>query len=382
MGNCKTSCENASPRKGGNMKRHGDLWEDIVDFENIKLAHKNAKRGKGDYRGVRKVESNREYWLKKVQEMLVNKDFATSDYYVFKVYEPKEREIFKLPYYPDRIVHHAILNVLKPIWNKIFIYDVYSSIEGKGIHKAVDRLSKFLRNEQATQYCLQFDISKFYPSVDHKIMLERLKHKVKDPDLLWLLEDIEQSPNGDKGIPIGNYTSQYFANIYLNKFDHWIKHDLGIDYYGRYADDGVILSGSKKKLHAIKDAISRYLQSNLKLSLNPKTQVFPVDDRGIDFLGYRTFRNYRLLRKRSAKKFKRKLRTIKNYFWKIPAHHIVSSIMSFVGWIQHCDGYNLIRSYILEDEDLISLMDQASDKMGIENPIRDKYEVKVCQNEA
>jgi len=357
------------------MKRHGGLWEDIVDFENIKLAHKNAKRGKGDYRGVRKVESNREYWLRKVQEVLVDKGFTTSDYYVFKVYEPKEREIFKLPYYPDRIVHHAILNVLKPIWNKIFIYDVYSSIEGKGIHKAIDRLSKFLRNEQATQYCLQFDISKFYPSVDHKIMLERLKHKVKDPDLLWLLEDIVQSPNGDKGIPIGNYTSQYFANIYLNKFDHWIKHDLGIDYYVRYADDGVILSGSKEKLHAIKDTIERYLESNLKLSLNPKTQVFPVDDRGIDFLGYRTFRDYRLLRKRSAKKFKRKLKTIKNYFWKIPAHHVVSSIMSFVGWIQHCDGYNLIRSYILEDKTLISLMDQASDKMDIANPIREKYEV-------
>ena len=357
------------------MKRHGDLYGDIVDMENIKLAHDNAKRGKENYRGVRKVDNDKEYWLGEVQKLLIEKKFTSSSYNVFKVYEPKEREIFKLPYYPDRIIHHAILNVLKPIWNKIFIYDVYSSIEGKGIHKAVDRLSKFLRNEQATQYCLQFDISKFYPSVDHEIMMKRLKHKIKDPDLLWLLEDIVSSPKGDKGIPIGNYTSQYFANVYLNKFDHWIKHDLGINYYIRYADDGVILSGSKKKLHAIKNAISRYLKENLKLSLNPKTQVYPVDDRGIDFLGYRTFRNYRLLRKRSAKKFKRKLKTIKKYFWKIPAHHVISSIMSFVGWIQHCDGYNLIKSYILEDKKLINLIDEAADKMGINNPIRDKYEV-------
>jgi len=359
------------------MKRHGDLYSDIIDMENIKLAHKNAKRGKADYRGVRKVESNKKYWLKKVQEMLVDKKFTTSDYYVFKVHEPKEREIFKLPYYPDRIVHHAILNILKPIWNKIFIYDVYSSIEGKGIHAATDRLQKFLRNKEGTKYCLQFDISKFYPSVDHKIMMKRLKHKVKDPDLLWLLEDIVNSPSGDKGIPIGNYTSQYFANVYLNKFDHWLKHDLGVDYYIRYADDGVILSGSKKKLHAIKDAISRYLQSNLKLSLNPKTQVYPIDDRGIDFLGYRTFRDYQLLRKRSAKKFKRKLKTIKKHFWQIPAYHVVSSIMSFVGWIQHCDGYNLIQSYLLADEKIVGILDQASAKLGINNPLRDKYEVKV-----
>jgi len=359
------------------MKRHGNLFSDIVDYENIVKAHDNAKRGKADYRGVQKVESNREYWLKKVQKMLANKEFRTSDYYIFKVFQPKEREIFKLPYYPDRIVHHAILNVLKPIWNKLFIYDVYSSIEGKGIHRATDRLQKFLRNESGTQYCLQFDISKFYPSVDHEIMMERLKHKVKDPDLLWLLNDIVQSPAGNKGIPIGNYTSQYFANVYLNKFDHWIKHDMGLKYYIRYADDGVILAGSKKKLHGIKDAIERYLQDNLKLSLNPKTQVYPVDYRGIDFLGYRTFRDYQLLRKRSAKKFKRKLKTLKRYFWKIPAHHVISSIMSFVGWISHCDGYNLIRSYILTDHKLIGLMDQAADKIGINNPIREKYEVLI-----
>jgi len=359
------------------MKRHGNLFKDIVDPENIHLAHKNASKGKSDYRGVQRVNANKEYYLNKLRTLLIEKNFTTSDYYVFKVYEPKEREIFKLPYFPDRIVHHAILNIMKPIWDKIFIYDVYSSIKGKGIHAAIDRLRSFLKNEKDTRYCLQFDISKFYPSVDHEIMMKRLEHKIKDPDLLWLLNDIVNSPEGDKGIPIGNYTSQYFANVYLNKFDHWIKHDIGIDYYIRYADDGVILSESKKKLHGIKNAIEQYLGDNLKLSLNPKTQIYPVDDRGINFLGYRTFRDYTLLRKSSAKKFKRKVKTIKNHWKKIPAQHIISSIMSFVGWIQHCDGYNLIKSYLLEDRKVVKIMDVMSAKMDIDNPLREKHEVMV-----
>ncbi len=373
----RTSYENVSPHYGDNMKRHGNLFPKIIEMDNLQLAHQNASKGKSHYNDVKRVNTNPEYYLRKIKKSLQNKTFETSDYHVFKVHEPKEREIFKLDYYPDRIVHHAILQVLKPIWNKIFIYDVYSSIPNKGIHAAIDQLESFLRNERDTKYCLQFDISKFYPSVDHDIMLERVKQKIKDSDLLWLLEDIIRSPQGNKGLPIGNYTSQYLANIYLNKFDHWIKHDIGANYYIRYADDGIILSGNKKKLHAIKDAISRYLNEKLKLSLNPKTQIYPVDDRGIDFLGYRTFRNYILLRKRSAKKFKRKLRTIKYYWQSIPAQHIVSSIMSFVGWIQHCDGYNLLKSYLLTDNKIISILDKASSKMGIDNPLRQKYEVKV-----
>lgn len=362
------------------MKRHGNLFNDVIEPDNLKLAHKNARKGKTDYLGVKKVDNRPEHYLGKIRKSLIDRTYKTSDYAVFKVYEPKEREIFRLPYYPDRIVHHAILNVLKPIWDEIFIYDVYSSIKGKGIHAAIDQLKSFLRNRQATEYCLQFDVAKFYPTVDHDIMLNRVKHKIKDPDLLWLLEEIIRSPSGNKGIPIGNYTSQYLANVYLNKFDHWIKHTLGVDYYVRYADDGVILGGNKSKLHAIKDAISRYLNQNLKLSLNPKTQVYPVDDRGIDFLGYRTFRNYVLLRKRAAKKFKRKLKTIKNYWRQFSSQHIMSSVMSFVGWIQHADGYNFIKNYLLTDQKVVKILDRAANKLEIQNPLRDKYEVKACQN--
>ena len=359
------------------MKRHGNLFSDIVTKENIWFAHQRGKRGKCSYKEVQLIEKNPDYWLNRLRTSLIDGSFSTANYYIFKVYEPKEREIFKLPYFPDRVVHHAILNILKPIWDKLFIYDVYSSIEGKGIHAAINRLQGFLNNSRDTRYCLQFDVSKFYPSVDHNILMQRIIHKIKDSNVLMLLEDIVRSPPGDKGIPIGNYTSQYFANLYLNKFDHWLKHILGIKYYIRYADDGIILSGNKKRLHAIKDAISQYFSSHLKLSLNSKTQVYSVADRGIDFLGYRTFRNYILLRKRSAKKFKRKLRQIKQYHKKMTPQHIISSVMSFLGWIQHCDGYNLLKSYILMDAKLLTILDVASNQLGIKNPVRIKYGVTI-----
>ncbi len=351
------------------MKRHGDLWGDVIDIKNIRLAHKNAKKGKKNYNGVQMVEEDREYYLEKVQQMLKNKSFTTADYKTFKVFDPKEREIFKLPYYPDRIVHHAVMNVMQPIWDKVFIYDVYSAIPGKGIHAAIERLDNFLRNKEGTKYCLQFDIASFYPSVDHDILMDLIKRKIKDSDLLWLLDDIVHSPSGGKGIPIGNYTSQYFANIYLNWFDHFVKYDLKEKYYIRYADDGIILNNSKDRLHEVWCEIENYLREELKLELNPKTQIYPVDDRGIDFLGYRTFREKTLLRKRTAKKFKGKIREIRENHEELEPDKIVSSIMSYVGWIKHCNGFNLIKKYILKDEKIMRILRRSSKKLNITNPI-------------
>ncbi len=356
-----------------NMKRHGNLFENIIKFENIQLAHKQAKRGKSHYSEVRMVESNPDKYLKQIQKSLIAKTFSTSDYSIFKVYVPKEREISRLPYYPDRIVQHAIMNVLRPIWDSIFIYDVYSAIPGKGVHRAIVRLKQFLKDEENTKYCLQFDISKFYPSVDHDILMELIKRKIKCHDTLWLLSDIIHSSPGGKGIPIGNFTSQYFANIYLNWFDHYLKEDLKISYYIRYSDDGIILASDKQGLQDIQETIECYLEDNLKLSLNPKTQIYPIDKRGVDFLGYRTFRNYTLLRKESAKRFKRKIRIIKKHWEQIPPQHIISSIMSYAGWIKHCNGFNLIRMHILEDAQVMKILDESSDLLDIENPLRKQY---------
>ena len=359
------------------MKRHSNLFESIIKYENIQFAHKQAKRGKPHYSGVRMVESNPDKYLKQIQKSLIEKTFSTSDYKIFKVSVPKEREIAKLPYYPDRIVQHAIMNILRPIWDPIFIYDVYSAIPRKGIHRAITSLKDFLKDEENTKYCLQFDISKFYPSVDHDILLELIKRKIKCRDTLWLLSDIIYSLPNNKGIPIGNFTSQYFANIYLNWFDHYLKENLRIPYYIRYSDDGIILANDKQRLQGIQEAIECYLANNLKLSLNLKTQIYPIDKRGIDFLGYRTFRNYSLLRKESARRFKRKLKTIKKKWNRIPPKHIVSSVMSYAGWIKHCNGYNLIRTHVLEDCQVMEIMDKSSNLLDIENPLRKQYSMGV-----
>ncbi|MBC8460071.1 MAG: reverse transcriptase [Deltaproteobacteria bacterium] len=357
------------------MKRHGNLFEKIVKYENIQLAHERAKRGKSHYSEVRMVESDPDKYLKRVQLSLIEKTFSTSNYKVFKVSVPKEREISKLPYYPDRIVQHAIMNVLRPIWDPIFIYDVYSAIPGKGIHRAIFRLKDFLKDKENTRFCLQFDISKFYPSVSHDILLELIKRKIKCCDTLWLLGDIVYSPPGVKGIPIGNFTSQYFANIYLNWFDHYLKEKLRMPYYIRYADDGILLASNKQRLQNVQEAIELYLADNLNLSLNPKTQIYPVGKRGINFLGYRTFRNYVLLRKESAKRFKQKIKTIKKHWNRMPPRHIISSIMSHVGWLKHCNGYNLIRVHILEDAQVMEIIDKSANRLGIENPLEKQYSV-------
>jgi len=351
------------------MKRYGNLFGRIIDIDNIALAHKNAKKGKSHYAEVQEVEKEPERYIKEIHDMLANKTFTTSKYKTKVIYEPKKRIIYKLPYFPDRIVHHAVMNIIQPIWDKVFIYDLYSAIPGKGLHAGVLRLRQFLKDKENTEYCLKFDIKNFYPSVDHDILSELVKCKIKCKDTLWLLEDIIRSPGGNKNLPIGNYLSQYFGNIYLNWFDHWLKEEKRIKYYIRYCDDGVILHKSKEVLNELLKEIKEYLRENLELELNPKTQIFPVDVRGIDFLGYRSFRNHTLLRKSSATRFKRKIRFIEQNHENLEPQHIISSIMSYCGWIRFCDGHHLLKKYVLENNNIIEIMDEASKTLNITNPI-------------
>jgi len=347
------------------MKRYGNLYDQICDAENIRLAHLKARRGKAHYTEVQKVNHESEKYLGNLQTMLLEKTYQTSKYRVMKVFEPKERTIYKLPYYPDRIAHHAIMNVLQPIWDKTFIDDVYSAIPGRGLHAGLSRLRKFLKNPEGTRYCLKFDISKFYPSVDHEILLELIKHKIKCKDTLWLLEEIIRSPGGTKNIPIGNYLSQYFAQIYLSPLDRWIKEDLGMSYYVRYGDDGVILHSDRRLLKNTLTEMTSFLKERLDLTINPKSMVFPVDSAGIDFLGYRTFRTYTLLRKRSAKRFKAKIRHIEKNYLKMSPQSIVSSVMSYIGWIQFCSGYNLERKYVTENDKIQFILNNATEALHL-----------------
>lgn len=310
------------------MKRIGNIFEAITSLENLTEADRIAQKGKSDQYGVKLHNRSKENNIKALRAMLVNGTYQTSNYQVFKVYEPKERTVYRLPYFPDRITHHAIMRVLEPIFVSTFTADTYSCIKGRGIHACANRLKKALSNKVETTYCLKLDVKKFYPSVDHQILKQLLQRKFKDEQLLQLLfEIIESAP----GLPIGNYLSQYLANFYLSYFDHWTKEQKRVKYYFRYADDMVILAPSKTYLHQLHQEITEHLIVNLKLEVKSNYQVFPVGSRGIDFVGYKFYHTHTLLRKSIKKRYARML--VKN-----PNK---ASIAAYKGWLDHANTINL-----------------------------------------
>jgi retron-type reverse transcriptase len=317
------------------MKRINNLYEKICSIENLQLADSIARKGKLTQPGVTRHDRNRDRNLQQLHEMLIGKTYRTSQYTTFTIYEPKERIIFRLPYFPDRIVHHAVMNIMEPIFVSIFTADTYSCIKKRGIHAAANALKIALEDKAGTQFCLKLDIRKFYPNVNHEILKQLLRRKIKDQDLLWLLDEIIDSADG---LPIGNYLSQYFANFYLTYFDHWIKEDLQVKYYFRYADDMVILSDNKSYLHQVLAEITTYLQEKLKLEVKQNYQVFPVKDRGIDFVGYVFFHTHVLLRKSIKQSFARMLSRNRN----------PQSTASYRGWAIHCNSRHLLKKLLHE----------------------------------
>ncbi len=327
------------------MKRIGNLYEKVISIENLRLADDKARRGKLRSYGVLKHDKHRDSNIENLHTMLKEKTFKTSPYHIFTIYEPKERLIYQLPYYPDRIVHHAIMNILEPIWVSVFTSDTYSCIKGRGIHGAAIKMRKALKTDrELTTYCLKIDIRKFYPSIDHVVLKQIIRRKIKDCDLLDLLDTIIDSANG---VPIGNYLSQYFANLYLAYFDHWVKEEKSIKHYFRYADDMVFLHEDKTYLHQLLEEVKAYLHVNLKLSLKDNYQIFPVNVRGIDFVGYRFYHTHTLLRKsikknfcRAAAKMNKKSRFILEYKQKI---------CCWTGWAKYCNAINLLKTILKPD---------------------------------
>jgi retron-type reverse transcriptase len=315
------------------MKRINNLYQKIYCIENLQLADEIARKGKLNQPGVIQHDRNREQNIQALHIMLRDKTYRTSAYTTFTIFEPKERLIFRLPYFPDRITHHAVMNILEPVFVSTFTNDTYSCIKGRGIHAALKAMKCALTDIENTRYCLKLDIKKFYPSIDHEILKNLLRRKIKDNDLLWLLDEIIDST---VGLPIGNYLSQYFANFYLAYFDHWIKEDRKVKYYFRYADDLVILASNKPYLHQILSDIRIYLHDNLKLELKGNYQLFPVKDRGIDFVGYVFRHTHVLLRKNIKKRFARMLKKRRN----------AQSIASYNGWASHCNSKNLMKKLL------------------------------------
>lgn len=362
------------------MKRIGNLYQQICSIDNLRLAHKNARKGRGWYQEVKMVDGNLDYYLQDLQEMLRTHTYHTSQYTSFIRHERgKDREIFKLPYYPDRICQWAILQVIEPYILRNLTPYTYSAIPGKGIHAALHDVQRAMWTDiENCQYCLKLDVRKYYPSINHKILKEKFRKIFKDPELLWILDEIIDSistypataenieilqrlgvsinivtdTQGREfvegvGIPIGNYLSQYCGNFYLSAFDHWIKEEKQVKYAFRYMDDIVIFGNSKERLHELRKEIDEYFQTELKVTIKSNWQVFPSYVRGVDFVGYRTFLHYTLLRKSCCITFKKKMlafsdKRVKNLS---PNFNEWCSFNSYLGVLKHCDSYRLYLKY-------------------------------------
>lgn len=327
------------------MKRIGNLYEQIISLENLRLADEKARRGKTRSYGVRTHDKHREAHILQLHELLKSKRFKTSTYETFTIYTPKERTIFRLPYYPDRIVHHAIMNILEPIWCSVFTADSFSCIKRRGITGAMRKVKLALRDVENTRYCLKIDVRKFYPSIDHEILKQIVRRKIKCKDTLDLLDQIIDSADG---VPIGNYLSQYFANLYLTYFDHWIKEVVGVKYYFRYADDMVFLHRDKAFLHGLLVQINDYLSSQLNLVLKGNYQVFPVEARGIDYVGFVFRHNHTLLRKSIKKNLCRAAAKL-NKRINISEKEYVMGLGSWLGWVKYSNSQHLLKTITKEE---------------------------------
>lgn len=334
------------PISGGDpIKRHGNLFKHIVDLENIYVAYKNARRGKGWQDTIKRFEEKLDENLIAIQRSLVDHTFTTSSYRSKTIYEPKQREIYILPFAPDRIVQHALMQVVEPIWESLFIDTSFACRKGKGIHAGSSKTMEYVRRNK---YCLKCDISKFYPSVHHDILSNLIRRKIKCSETLWLLDDIINSFPGETNVPIGNYTSQWFGNLYLNELDMFVKYNLKCRDYLRYCDDFCLFADDKKYLNECAREIEEYLWARLKLKYS-KCRLFPVS-LGVDFLGYRHFPQYILLRKSTAKRVKKRLGKLPKLLRRgyITTEQFRSSIASTIGWLKWAKTKNFQMSIELE----------------------------------
>jgi len=320
------------------MKRHGNLWDKIIDPDNLYKAYRKARKGKAWQRGILEFEEDVEGNLLKLQKMLCTGEFTTATYRSKTIFEPKKREIYILPFYPDRIIQHALLQVVAPIWDNLMIHDSYACREGKGMH---DASRKTMRHVHNYKYCLKCDISKFYPSIDHNILMKIVEKKIKCKPTLNLLEDIIRSFDGGKNTPIGNYTSQWFGNLYMNELDINLKQKHGVKTLIRYCDDFVMFSNSKDELNKLKKHIEVFIKDKLDLTFS-KWSIFKVSQ-GVDFLGYRHFPNKILLRKTTAKRVAKRIKALPTLLMlgEITFEQYKSSIASTKGWLQWANTYNL-----------------------------------------
>ncbi|MBU2634968.1 reverse transcriptase/maturase family protein [Patescibacteria group bacterium] len=335
---------------GGGLRRKifegHNIFEEIISLENLFLAWKEFKRGKTNKKDVQDFSLFLEDNIFELYHQLINERYQHSNYTSFYINDPKPRHIHKACV-RDRVLHHAVFRILYPIFDKSFIFDSYSCRINKGTHRAVNRLNCFAgkasKNNTKTIYILKLDIKKFFDSIDHNILLSLIKKKIKDEDVIRLIEIIIKSfsTKYNKGIPLGNITSQLFANIYLNELDYYIKHNLRIKYYIRYCDDFIIINNNEEYLEKLILIIDNFLKERLKLSLHPDKIVIKKYHQGIDFLGYVSFPYYRILRTRTKNRMFKKIQQ------KIKEESFSQTIQSYLGVLKHCNGYKLEKKLLI-----------------------------------
>lgn len=337
------------------MRVYKKLFYKIIDPENLFLAWENFRRGKRSKLDVQRFEKNLEQNIFQLHRDLKNKTYQHGPYESFFVSDPKRRHIHKATV-RDRVLHHAIFQVINPVFESTFIPFSFSCRVGKGTHRGVDALRSMLQKESKNNtkscYVLKCDVRKFFDSIDHDILLSIVKRRIKDPDLIWLLEEVVRSyttelPNlfhqGSVGVPLGNLTSQLFANIYMNELDQFVKHTLRVKHYARYTDDLVVVSCNKEYLQSLIPKLNEYLSSNLGLSFHPDKVEIRFFSKGVDFLGYVTFPYHTLVRKRTKRRLLRRLEEKIQSFRKgeIEKKGVEASLRSCLGVLSHANAHNL-----------------------------------------
>ena len=320
------------------MNTWSNLWQPFITEENFNLAYLSAKKGKSQQKQVQRFELNPTDRLRRTRQAVIDGTFHTSKYKSKIIYEPKKRIIYILPFNPDRIVHHAIVNVLKPYYERYFIADSYACLDGRGQQAGSLRCMEAVRRNK---YCLKCDIHHFYPSITHDLLFAQYKAKIRDIKFLELLEDNIYSFGGGKNTPIGNLTSIWHGNFFLTPLDLFCKHELKIHDYIRYCDDFLLFSDDKKYLHECRKRIDEFIHEKLNLEFS-RSDVFNVKQ-GVDFLGYRHFDNYILVRKSTAKRMMKKVSVLPERYeaGELTQDELRSILDSISGWLSHANAYHL-----------------------------------------
>ncbi len=307
------------------MKTYNNFYSKIYDLDNLKMAYRKARKGKTKKYYVIEFEKDILTNLLELQHELKSLTYKPKPLKTFILRDPKTRKI-SISDFRDRIVHHALCNIIEPIFDKIFIYDSYANRKNKGNLKVIERFHCFIRkvsingkvigrfnNNQVKGYCLKADVKHYFFEINHKILLRIIKKKISDNSVLWLIEQIlSNNITAGKGMPLGNLTSQLFANVYLNELDYFVKHILRAGYYLRYVDDFVILHSSESLLRLWKEDINEFLKKELNIELHEqKSRIIPLS-RGVDFVGFRNLYFYKLLRKRNIRKMFSRVEQYKN----------------------------------------------------------------------